>query len=142
MNSQDYLGVVRDGSKAFFSWKSGSKFQQDRFKPKRTNFKNFHDKNSDESENPSDGLLGEDKLGNGSFTKKPMNNIREEHVLPPRWVDQEEEIEEDLDQIELKRAELEGEVNKIRRHDYFNAKDIPLYKIENITEEIIVLIRK
>ena len=66
MNSLNYKGVIRDKSKKFFSFKRSEPFKNERFKPKKENlFKDFHEKQSDEWENPSQSLLQEDDDRNG-----------------------------------------------------------------------------
>jgi hypothetical protein len=61
MNVTDYKGVMRDRSASFFRHKRGEPATGSRFKAKNaTLFKDFHEKKSDDCENPSMSLLDDD----------------------------------------------------------------------------------
>lgn len=96
------IGVARDRTRDFFKYKQSEPFQKERFKPKNKDFfKNFQDRNSDESENPSVSLLDDGEKGNGfhNFNSGRKKQNGEKGGLPPMWVDREEEIEENIGNI-------------------------------------------
>ncbi|CAI2374478.1 unnamed protein product [Moneuplotes crassus] len=141
LNSSIFKGVVRDRTKKFFSFKISGKYQSDRFKTHQSElFKDFHEKYSDNCDDQDDSLLRSD----GSFNPSDPYGIqrKEKHALPPRWVDQEEEIEEYIIEINEALLKFEKECNKIKRHEYMVKEDVPIQAIDRLNSEIINLIRK
>lgn len=70
-----------------------------------------------------------------------MNN-QEKHILPPRWVDQEEQVEENIMEIKKLLTVLDSEIKKIKHHTYMTHEHIPIETIERTNTEIVSLIRK
>jgi hypothetical protein len=141
MKANDYKGVIRDKTTKFFGFKQSGPYQQERFKPKKESlFKNFHDKNSDENEMDQDSLLiSPDELMFGN--QKNKTDQREKHILPPRWVDQEEQVEENITEIKKQIMILDAEVKK-SKHNIFDQNNLSHHKIEKINTEIITLVRQ
>jgi syntaxin 16 len=105
-------------------------------------FKDFHEKNSEGSENPSVSLLQDDNSNTFNGLKSKKFDRHEKYQLPPQWVDQEEQVEENLVFIKNLLIELDGEIKKIKQHKYFKMEEVPMDVIERINREIIALIRK
>lgn len=144
MKSTYCKGVVRDRTKAFFKFKRTEPFMNERFKPKKESlFKDFHEKHSDECENPSQSLLQDDEDRNGFHAHKSRTKLdnKEKHTLPPRWVDQEEQVEENIVEINKKLVILDNEIKKIKHHTYMTNEHIPIGTIERTNTEIVDLIR-
>lgn len=136
--------MIRDKSNSYFKFKRSEPFGNDRFKAKKESlFKDFHhDKNSDECENPSQSLLQEEDDRNGFNGFSAKKDLREKHELPPRWVDQEEQVEENIGEIKKQLSILETEIKKIKHHTYMNNENIPVETIERTNAEIVDLIRR
>lgn len=141
MKATEYKGVLRDRSAKFFGFKQSGKHHQDRFKAKSNILKNYHDKNSDESEKASDSLLKDSDDLMIFNSSKSKTDQREKHILPPRWVDQEEQIEENISEINKQITILEAEVKK-SKHNIFDQNNLSQHKIEKINTEIINLVRQ
>ena len=140
-NIASFKGVVRDRSKTFFNSKRTGNHQYDRFKPKKESlFKDFHDRHSDDCEDPNASLLNDPEDFNAADGFG--TNRREKHILPPRWVDQEEQVEENLIEVSKHLSGLESEIGKIKNHKYMTESEIPTRKIEQINTEIITLIKQ
>lgn len=145
MNSTDCKGVIRDRSKDFFKFKRSEPFQNERFKAKKASlFKDFHEKVSDECDNQSQSLLQDEVDGNGfnGLKNGTKGNNKEKHILPPRWVDQEEQVDENIMEIKRLLGVLDGEIKKIKHHTYMTNEHIPIETIESTNHEIVDLIRK
>lgn len=68
--------------------------------------------------------------------------MSDKYVLPPRWVESEEQIEEHLEEIKTKLEMLERSLKDIKQnHIFSNKDDIPYDKITNANHEIINLIK-
>lgn len=63
-------------------------------------------------------------------------------MLPPRWVDQEEQVEENILEINKKLVILDNEIKKIKHHTYMTHEHIPVGTIEKTNTEIVDLIRR
>jgi syntaxin 16 len=139
----EYRGVIRDRSAAFFKYKRGENFMKDRFKAKKESlFKDFHDKHSDDWENPSESLLQDDGSNTFNGLKSKKIEKKEKLLLPPKWVDQEEQVDENIVFIKNLLKDLEAEIKKVKHHLYLKIEEVPMSKIENINAQIIDLIRK